>query len=159
MDDQIIDLREYLDRRPESRRTSFAVWGGEGERSRFALPVWRAIYIVGGDRGGLVWLDENTGRAHSFFVLDLASESPRTDFDPALLDEVKGRRVEAPTLSDVNPGGAAVFLGARGARRWFLVVDDGGLDREGLTPGERDDLLFLAGECAGLLFYRELWKE
>lgn len=159
MDDQVIDLQEYLERRPESRRTSFAVWGGEGERSRFALPVWRAIYLVGGDRGALVWLDEHTDRAHSFFVLDLGSESPRTDFDLGILDELRSSTVEAPRIADVNPGGAAVYLGAKDGRSWYLVVDDGTLARESLTPRERDDLLFLAGECAGLLFHRELWKE
>lgn len=159
MDDQVIDLQEYLDRRPDSRRTSFAVWGGEGERSRFALPLWRAIYLVEGDRGGLLWLDENTGRVHPFFVLDLASESPRTEFDPDLLDEVRGPGVEAPALAEIVPGGVTVYLGAKEGRRWFLVVDDGGMGREELQARHRDDLLFLAGECAGLLFHRDLWKE
>lgn len=159
MDDQVIDLQEYLDSHPESRRTSFAVWGGEGERSRFALPIWRAIYLVEGERGGLLWLDENTGRVHSFFVLDLASESPRTEFDLDLLAEVRGPGVEAPALAEVIPGGVAVYLGAKEGRRWFLVVDDGGVGRVELASERRDDLLFLAGECAGLLFHRDLWKE
>lgn len=159
MDDQVIDLHEYLKRRPETRRSSFAVWGGEGERSRFALPVWRAIYLVGGDRGGILWLDENTDRVHAFFVLDLASESPRTEFDLQLLEGVRGAGVEAPALSEKNPGGAVIYLGSKEARRWFMIVDDGGLAREELDRRKRDDLHFLAGECAGLLFYRELWKE
>lgn len=159
MDDQVIDLQEYLDRRPESRRTSFAVWGGEGERSRFALPIWRAIYLVEGDRGGLLWLDENTGRIHPFFVLDLASESPRTEFDPGLLDAVRGPGVEAPALAEVSPAAVAIYLGAREGRRWFLVVDDETGGAHDLAAGKRDDLLFLAGECAGLLFHKDLRKE
>lgn len=159
MDDQVIDLGAYRDRRPESRRSSFTVWGGEGERSRFALPVWRAIYLVGGDRGGLLSLDEATGEVRPLFVLDLGSEEPRVEFDVGILEGVWGAGVEAPALSEVQPGGLAVYLGTRDGQRWFLVVDDGGLPREELAGRSRDDLLFLAGECAGLLFYRNLWRE
>lgn len=55
--DDIIDLGEYLRRRDEAEkapRTAFAVWGGEGKRARFALPLWRIVYLAGGARGELV---------------------------------------------------------------------------------------------------------
>ena len=39
-------------------------------------------------------------------------------------------------------------------RRWYLVVDEVG-ERSAAAEGRvRDDILFLAGECAGLLFFR-----
>jgi len=157
-DSDIIDLGAYRRRRPEARRSAFAVWGGEGERSRFALPVWRAVYLVGGERGALVWVDdEDAGRTlNPFFVLDLASETPRTSFATELLGELRGSEVAGPTLSETFPGGAAVFLGAGDHRRWFLVVHDGGLPRQAMDASSRNDLLFLAGECAGLLLHRRL---
>jgi len=57
VNDDVIDLTRYLARTPpdseqEGARGNFSVWGGEGERSRFALPIWRSIYLVGGGRGG-----------------------------------------------------------------------------------------------------------
>ena len=157
-DSDIIDLGAYRRRRPEARRSAFAVWGGEGERSRFALPVWRAVYLVGGERGGLVWLDDrDAGKTlNPFFVLDLASETPRTSFSTELLGDLRGSEVAGPILSESFPGGSAVFLGAGEDRRWFLVVHDGGLPRQPMDASSRNDLLFLAGECAGLLLHRRL---
>jgi len=158
-DSDIIDLGEYRRKRPEARRSAFAVWGGEGERSRFALPVWRAVYLVGGERGALVWVDDDDGpgkQLHPFFVLDLASETPRTTFPPELLGELRGNEGVGPILSETFPGGAAVFLGVGEKRRWFLVVHDGGLPRQPMDGTARNDLLFLAGECAGLLLHRRL---
>lgn len=155
----IIDLDAYRRRRPESRRTAFAVWGGEGERSRLALPVWRAIYLVGGERGALVWVDEGQDpqrELNPFFVLDLAEEEPRTSFPPDILGEVRGATSGAPILSETFPGGVAVFLGVDRGRRWFLVVDDGGMPREAMESASRNDLLFIAGECSGLILHRRL---
>lgn len=160
MDDHVIDLSEYLERHPRSdagEKSSFAVWGGEGERSRFALPLWRAIYLVGGDRGGLVRARKGASppeKLTPFFVLDLASEPPRKEFSPGAVEEVWS--LEPPAVADRGPGGVAVLLGEEGAWKWFLVVDDGSESREPLGGDVRDDLLFLAGECAGLLFHREL---
>lgn len=160
MDDRIIDLSDYLERRPGSgtaEKSSFAVWGGEGERSRFALPLWRAIYLVGGDRGGLVRARKGASPPEEltpFFVLDLASDPPRTEFSPGAVEEAWTR--ESPAVADRGPGGVAVLLGEEEAWKWFLVVDDGKESREPLDRDVRDDLLFLAGECAGLLFHREL---
>ncbi len=49
----------------------------------------------------------------------------------------------------------AVFLGMRDENNWFLLLDDYG--SAGAAAGyARGDLLFLAGECAGLIFFREL---
>jgi hypothetical protein len=156
--DDIIDLGEYLRRREETERvprTAFSVWGGEGERTRFALPLWRVVYLAGGARGGLVWVpvsEERPSSLRPFVVLDLAEEPARTRFNPALVQGLEGD--SAPTLRAGGEGGFAVHLGDHDNRRWYLVVDETGEDKKALEGRARDDILFLAGECAGLLFFR-----
>lgn len=154
--DDIIDLGEYLRRREEAEkvpRTAFAVWGGEGERARFALPLWRVVFMAGGVRGGLVWTgssEDRPTRLDPFVVLDLAEEPARTRFPPGLIQGLEG--AAAPAMK-VGPGGVAVHLGEHDGRRWYLVVESGE-EPATLAGRVRDDVLFLAGECAGLLFYR-----
>ena len=46
-----------------------------------------------------------------------------------------------------------MHLGEHEGRRWYLVVADTA-EGSGVEGRARDDLLFLAGECAGLLFFR-----
>lgn len=161
MNDDVIDLTKYLERLPSgqeesgSARGNFSVWGGEGERSRFALPIWRSIYLVGGGRGGLTWVPDGGSQEalRPFFVLDLAAEPARTEFtlpaDPADFE------MGAPAiLADADT--IAIYLGSQRGRNWFLVLDDRKAPAEPLEGRTREDLLFLAGECAGLLFFREL---
>ena len=161
--DDIIDLAEYLRRREEAEkvpRTAFAVWGGEGERARFALPLWRVVYLAGGTRGGLVWSassEEHPSRLHPSVVLDLAEEPARTCFNPSLVNGLQG--TAAPTMHAGVEGGLGVHLGEHDGRRWYLVVDETRGDKNALEGRARDDILFLAGECAGLLFFRGLAAE
>lgn len=158
--DDIIDLGEYLRRREETEkapRTAFAVWGGDGERARFALPLWRIVYLAGGARGGLVWVpagDDRPSRLNPFVVLDLAEDPARTRFQPQVVTGLEGSA--APTLRASSDGSLAIHLGEHEGRRWFLVVDEAAKDRgaAALDGRVRDDILFLAGECAGLLFFR-----
>lgn len=172
MDDDVIDLTKYLDRSKAvsdigpgidpgigfdggASRGNFSVWGGDGERSRFALPVWRSIYLVGGGRGGLVWEDphETPAALKPFFVLDLGAETARIEFSYDLVADLE--TAEAPTVMEGSTG-IGIFLGAREGRQWYLVLDDWAPTGEALQGGVREDLLFLAGECAGLLFHGEL---
>jgi hypothetical protein len=53
----------------------------------------------------------------------------------------------------------AIHLGEHKGRRWFLVVDEATGDKNALDGRARDDILFLAGECAGLLFFRGFANE
>ena len=159
MNDDVIDLTKYLGRtaaeaQQEGARGNFSVWGGDGERSRFALPIWRSIYLVGGGRGGLVSVAEHGGsEPEPLFILDLAAEPARTEFTlPAVGTDIGG---DAPALL-AEGDTVAVFLGSRKGRSWFLVLDDRGEGHESVSAEMREDLLFLAGECAGLLFFREL---
>lgn len=161
MGDDVIDLTQYLNRDDEADEglgSIFALWGAEGERSRFALPLWRSIYLAGGDRGAIVWCDPLEPESlRPFVVLDLAEDPPRTSFPSSVL----GRRgdEEPPAFSDEGEAGLSVLLGSREGRHWYLVVD-GGEGREFPVPRrDRDDILFLAGECAGLLFLRDFADE
>lgn len=161
--DDIIDLGEYLRRREEGEqapRTAFAVWGGDGERARFALPLWRVVCMVGGTRGGLVWVpsgDERPARLRPFVVLDLSEEPARTRFAARLVHGMND--CATPTLREEGDEGLTVHLGEQDGRRWYVVVDEIG-DSKGAMEGRvRDDILFLAGECAGLLFFRGFANE
>ncbi|MGD2067092.1 MAG: hypothetical protein PVI57_00300 [Gemmatimonadota bacterium] len=159
-DDAIIDLGEYLRRKEEAApgRTMFAIWGGEGERTRFALPLWRAACLAGGARASLAF--ESPGDAgdelRPFVVLDLGAEPARTVIASARVASLRGE--VAPPALGRSDGGLAVYLGGRDGRRWYLVVDDLDGSAGGGDEGV-EDLYFLAGECAGLLFHRELDAE
>lgn len=156
MSDGIIDLGEYLRRRESAQEpvSTFALWGADGERSRFALPLWRAIYLAAGERGGILWdTEDGGGELHPLVVLDLGVEPARTAFDWHGAPDLDEERV--PETLAAPGGGLAIYLGTEEGRRWFLVVCGGtkGLARP--AGRDRDDILFLAGECAGLLFLRD----
>lgn len=157
MDDRIIDLTSYAGG-GERGGGSFALWGAEGERSRFALPVWRSIFILGGDRGALVWTQggDEEGSARPFFVLDLGREPARTTFDDLPTGELADR--DAPAFA-VVAGVGLVLLGREEGRTWWLVVTGPEVESSAADEGAREDLLFLAGECAGLLTRRGLADE
>lgn len=157
MGNEIIDITQYLKREPASDlpRGSMALWGADGERSRFALPLWRIIYLAQAERGLILW--SNTGRNRPqtpFVVLDLANDPARTDVDDRLVP--KFGVDEGPSLVDLEREGIVVYLGSRRGRIWTLLADGGGTRTEPLAPSAREDVLFLAGECAGLLFLRDL---
>lgn len=160
-DDGVIDLASYLKRREEESSrtgTTFSFWGGEGERSRFALPLWRAAYLVTGSRAGLLELGTSAvvgeEQPDPLVVLDLREEDARLHFGAGSLTGLVG--VNEPGALAVSEGSVAVYLGELQERRWYLVVDDLDAPATQMTRRTRDDLLFLAGECAGLLFHRGL---
>jgi len=157
MDDRVIDIRRYLEDPPEEREEAgaFSVFGGGGERSRMALPVWRAIYLAGGDWGGILSRPRESPEAglDPLFVLDLKEEPARVRVSPDSTQGLSGG--EIPAMAATEEGGVAVLLGLTEERVWFLVVQGEG--SRVLPEGQpRETLLFLAGECAGLLFFREL---
>lgn len=156
MADEIIDLTRYLKREGESDATRDAVslWGVDGERSRFALPLWRIIYLAHAERGVIVWRLTDGGEPPVPFVaLDLAHEPARTDLP---IDLPRFGEKDVPALHDRGSEGLVVYLGAREGRAWSLVVDGGDSRTDELDVRAREDILFLAGECAGLLFSRDL---
>jgi hypothetical protein len=154
MADEIIDLSNFIERRASSDAPPgmMALWGADGERSRFALPMWRVVHIAGAERGVIFWRPvsgDTTSRP--FVVLDVGHEPARLQLSEAVT--VCEERPSAE-LHDRGPDGLVVCLGTKGDRVWGLVAD-GGSRESALSAKEREDILFLAGECAGLLF---LWN-
>jgi hypothetical protein len=161
-DDRVIDIRRYLDRSGNVEgQGTFAVWGGGGERSRFALPIWRAVYLAGGDWGGIVSLsrDRDGGAADDglgavpHFILDLKTDPARNEIPLNSLLELEGGT--SPAVSWTEEGGVAVLLGVEKGKSWFLQVQ-GGESLKKPEGSELETFLFVAGECSGLLFLRDL---
>lgn len=156
MSDKIIDITRYLDR--DAGRTgtpaTMALWGADGDRSRFALPLWRIVHLAEAERGVIFWKNV-TGdpTPHPFVVIDLARDPARLVVEGARLPSCG--EVPSATLHDLGPAGLAVCLGARDGRSWSLVADGGRARQAPLDARRREDVLFLAGECAGLLFLRD----
>lgn len=160
MADEIIDITRYLKREPATDlpRGTMALWGADGERSRFALPLWRIIYLAKAERAVIVSCED--GRRDlvtPFVVLDIGADPARREVDPDFIPRFDAE--EGPTLVDFEERGLVVYLGARSRKIWTLVVDGGTAREEPLERAAREDILFLAGECAGLLFLRDLAED
>jgi hypothetical protein len=156
MSDEIIDITRYLRRDGDADlpRGAMALWGAEGERARFALPLWRIIFLSEAERGIILHRPVGGGPPSPFVALDLAHEPARTDLAGADIPTFSEDGSHA--LLDRGPDGVIVHLGSRGGRVWSLLVDGGGTRVAPLSARTREDILFLAGECAGLLFLRDL---
>ena len=88
------------------------------------------------------------------FVLDLGAEPARLEFPPIELP-VGVAEGQAPSVLETDER-VTIFLGTDANRVWFMVIDERDAP-EGVLDGKtREDLLFVAGECAGLLFHRGL---
>jgi len=154
MADEIIDLSRFIERRAggDAPAGTMALWGVDGERSRFALPLWRVLRLAAADRAMIFWRKTSGDEApRPFVVLDVAQEPARIDVPEALaacMDEASA------ALHDHGRKGLLVCLGTQEGRTWGLMAH-GGAGRPPLSSREREDILFLSGECAGLLF---LWN-
>lgn len=156
MSDEIIDITPYLERDPveEVLPRTIALWGADGERSRFALPLWRVVHLAGAQRGAILWRNAAGDSApQPFVVIDLDRDPARLDLDADCLDCCEA--AETATLHDLGSAGLVVYLGSRNGRIWCLFAEGGDSRRARLDPKKREDILFLAGECAGLLFLRD----
>ncbi|HSH76624.1 MAG TPA: hypothetical protein VLA09_13130 [Longimicrobiales bacterium] len=156
MSDKVINIADYLEREGGSAAVAgtMALWGAEGERSRFALPLWRIVRLAQAERGVIFWTERpNASTLQPFVAVDLSHDPARIAVERPWLAPC-----EDPTagdLRDLGSDGLIVSLGARDGRTWYLLAD-GGADRESeLDARKREDVLFLAGECAGLLFLRD----
>lgn len=160
MDDQVIDLVPYLQGNETDAEGTFAVFGGGGSTSRFALPVWRAVYLLEGDRGGILALDARAQSMDAIFVLDLGVDPARTDFDLPLESLTQLAQREDRIIRDPSGGWLAVCLGGADGVSYFLVVTGALEEVVALeVTSVRQDFMFLAGECAGLLFHWGLAEE
>jgi hypothetical protein len=157
MADEIIDLSRFIARRTgEAPAGTMTLWGADGERSRFALPLWRVVHLAGADRGVIFWRRVSDGSpARPFVVLDIAQDPARLEVPDPLANCAEDASAE---LHDLGREGLLVCLGAKSDRSWGLLAD-GGTRRTPLSSRKREDILFLAGECAGLLFLRDFAEE
>ncbi len=160
MDDRVIDLVPYLRGNEEGHDSTFAIYGGGGSASRFALPVWRAVYLLEGDRGGILALDTDEAELTPVFVLDLKEDPARVEFPTPIASLTRLAQKEERIERDPDGGWLSVALGMSDGVSYFMVVT-GALDDvvalEELSV--RQDFMFLAGECAGLLFHWGIAEE
>jgi tetratricopeptide (TPR) repeat protein len=164
----VVRLDDLRVRREQRLHRCLALHRTDAERLKIMEHLAGVSRLLGSDRVAAVWIDEyGPGLVHPHVVLDLISDTPRRRFsaDPLRMawnDGVPGKL----DLPDVDRSGpipihdtarslCAVALGSDGAKAWFLVADGLNtrlpLDRE--TSGA---LMFLAGECAGVLLHRDL---
>lgn len=157
MADEIIDLSQFIARRTGGAPAgTMTLWGADGERSRFALPLWRVVHLAGADRGIIFWRRASDhSPAQPFVVLDIAEDPARLDVPETLATCAEDASAE---LHDLGQEGLVVCLGTKSDRSWGLLAD-GGTRRTPLSSRKREDILFLAGECAGLLFLRDFAEE
>ncbi|MGW8266261.1 MAG: hypothetical protein ACWGSQ_07830 [Longimicrobiales bacterium] len=166
----IVHLGPYRGRKDSRLRRTLALHGHDAEKSLILQQLWRALLLVGGDRGGIVWLDEyGPGVPHAFALLDLASDRPRRFFPagafssaweagvPGLLDLPHAGEVVGPDRRGIRSV-CAVSLGSDGPRSWFLYLDSL-TPRPALSPDLAGDIMFIAGECASILLHRDLQEE
>jgi tetratricopeptide (TPR) repeat protein len=163
----IVYLESYRGRKDIRLRQTLALNGHDPERSKVLLQIWRAMSLLGADRGAVLWLDEyGPGLAHAHALLDLASDRPRRLISPVPLRAAWDAGV--PGLLDMASAAgrlgmdsegiksaSAVALGSDGPRSWFLYLDSL-TPRPALTEELAGELMFVAGECASLLLHRDL---
>lgn len=151
-DDRIIDLRPYLehgDGDDDDEEPPLALWGTEGDRRRFILPLWRMAFLGKAGWAGVV-REDRPGALEVVVVVDQRHDPARPRPDrplPELLADDLPPKVRQTRDGDLV---LALGHGPRG-RRWVVVLTD--REPDAAVPEERDreDLLYLAGECAGLV--------
>jgi hypothetical protein len=156
MADNIIDITRYMKREPVSEvpRGAMALWGAEGERSKFALPLWRILHLADAERALILSCDvEGVGESLPFVVLDTGQEPARIEVDETQIPRFAVD--DPPSLLDRADAGLVIHLGSQGGRNWTLVVDCGPTRAQPLPTGVREEIAFLSGECAGLLALRD----
>lgn len=81
----IVHLGSYRSRKDSPLRRTLALYGHDAEKSLILHKLWRALTLVDGDRGGVVWVDEyGSGVPHAYALLDLASDRPRRSLPSTL---------------------------------------------------------------------------
>lgn len=151
-DDGIIDLAAYLEARDgdlDDDDAPLALRGMEGERRRFVLPLWRMAYLASASWAGLV-RETGPGRVEAVLVLDTGQDPARALPDAGLPELEEGDR--PPSLRVAKGGELVLALGpGPGGKRWMVVLAERPAEAEELDADTREDLLYVAGECAGLV--------
>ena len=140
-DDRVIHLDDYRRADDPDARRGLSLVGAEGDRRHFALPLWRMANTASADWAGIVRWTESGPEATT--VLDLSAD-PARQRPPSGFPASPG--ANPPDVVETNEG-VVLPLGRHGESRWAALL----AGRSVRMRAARDELLFLAGECAGLL--------
>ncbi len=149
-DDDVIDLGQYrAAQEAEEESMGLSLIGGEGCYRHFALPLWRMAALAAANWAGLIQTD-SVGSTEAVTVVDLGGFNARPappDGFPPIPD------LDPPALIECPDGSLVLPVAHAWDRTWTVVLAI--RKPEVLTRPEREDLLFLAGECSGLLLLLE----
>jgi hypothetical protein len=113
------------------------------------------VHIAVAERGVILWRNTSGDRTpHAFVVIDVARDPTRLRLEGAWIEHCEAQ--ESATLHDLGADGIVVYLGTRADKIWCLLAEGGAGRKAPLEPKRREDILFMAGECAGLLFLRDM---
>ena len=144
--DDVIDLERYREEARAGSGSGLSLLGAEGERRHFALPLWRMATASRARWAGLVRGSGGGEPPTVITALDLRPGGPR-EVPPKGLPDPPLRH--PPYLVEVPDGRLVLAVGVVGGHSWYVVLGERG--PRPLEPRRREDLLFLAGECSGLL--------
>lgn len=161
----VLRLDEYRDRRDQRLKLAAALHFADRGRYAISEHLAELATLLSAGRAATVWVDEyGPGLVHPHVVLDLASDRPRRSFAIEPLRRAWESGVPGVYHSDegrgkglgVEAGGTiAVALGSDGTRAWFLVADSVTAHLP-LTEELQGRVMFLAGECSGVVLHRDL---
>lgn len=161
---QVLRLEAYRERRDLRLRLGASLHQADPGRGAVYRHLAGLTRLLATDRAAIVWVDEyGPGMAHPYVVVDVLSDRPRRGFNldnlrRAWEDGVPGVH-EAHGTGCLRGDGPAwsvsVALGSDGTRSWFLV-SDAATGAPTLTAAARERLLFVAGECSGVVLHRDM---
>ncbi len=145
-DDDVIDLRKYREQQArEDDGGGLSLMGADGERRHFALPLWRMASVARATWSGLIRARPG-GEPTPITVVDTVSVDTRPTPPGGLPGDPL---LPPPAITEEPDGTLLVAVGVVKGDSWYVAL--GGRTPAPLEPREREDLLFLAGECAGLV--------
>ncbi len=161
----VLRLDEYRDRRDQRLKLAAALHYADRGRYTLVEHLAELATLLSAGRAATVWVDEyGPGLVHPHVVLDLASDRPRRTFsvEPLRLAWESGVPGVYHNDDDRSRGFGAesggtmvVALGSDGTRAWFLLADSVGA-RKPLSEEVQGRVMFLAGECSGVVLHRDL---
>jgi hypothetical protein len=158
---EVLRLDEHRDKRTYRLRLAEALYRIDPRKRAVFGHLTEVVDLTGADRAATVWVDEyGTELVHPHVLLDQLQDRPRRGFSVEPLREawhlgVPSAHDRPPQPRAAIPTTFAVALGSDGARAWFLVAESVA-PRPALDADVRDRVMFLAGECAGILLHRDL---
>lgn len=156
--DNVAVLDAYRSRRIQRLHQSLALNAADPQRNEVSRCLADVATATGADRVAVGYVDESEGlRFKAECLLDLLRSVPRKDFPP--LPAAAGTS-SVPAFwetggSGDRGSGLGVSLGGDGTRSWFLLADSL-IARPASAPAVVEEVLFLAGRCAGVLLHKDL---